>query len=92
MLSLAEAILNETLSEKEPKLSQAFGLRKGAVLQLYTLLKQTEQRSILDSLIHMHCNRLFGIDPKLESKARAHALHILSSLQQKRRSTLCQKF
>lgn len=35
--------------------------------------------SILDSLIHMHCNRLFGTDLKLERKARAFACHALQS-------------
>ncbi len=34
--------------------------------------------SILNSLIHMHCNRLIGINPIVEQKANAYANYILS--------------
>ncbi|QZA58450.1 lantibiotic dehydratase [Candidatus Rhabdochlamydia porcellionis] len=36
------------------------------------------KRNILDSLIHMHCNRIIGFDKKLEIKARLAAHHFLS--------------
>jgi thiopeptide-type bacteriocin biosynthesis protein len=83
LLSFAEAILSQTLSETSPSLSQALNLRKDTLVQLHRQLKPEDRQSILDSLVHMHCNRLFGVDPKLEGKARAHALHVLSSLQQR---------
>lgn len=83
LISIAEAILTNNLMEKEAKLFQALNLRQEALFQLHAQMGKANQQSILDSLIHMHCNRLFGVDAKLESKARAHAFHILSSLQQK---------
>ncbi len=57
-------------------------------VQSYSRLihNNTEQLSthpwaIVDSLLHMHCNRLFGIDRKLEDKLRALACHTLYALQ-----------
>ena len=80
ILSLADAILKGTLFESEPKLFNAFKIRKEALLSFYAQVEGEERLSILDSFIHMHCNRLFGIDAKLEKKARAHAFHALHVL------------
>lgn len=44
-------------------------------------LKDIEKYSILDSIIHLHCNRLFGIDREFEIKVRALASHALYSLK-----------
>ncbi|MNJ27785.1 hypothetical protein D3C77_223000 [compost metagenome] len=44
----------------------------------------THPWAIVDSLIHMHCNRLFGIDRELEKKLRAltcHTLYVLKHQQ-----------
>jgi thiopeptide-type bacteriocin biosynthesis protein len=37
--------------------------------------------SILDSIIHLHCNRMFGIDREFEKKVRALASHALYALK-----------
>ncbi|MGG6448284.1 lantibiotic dehydratase [Pseudobacillus badius] len=59
---------------------------RGAILKEYfeqidelEMLKEAwnSKVSILNSLIHMHCNRLMGIDRKLETKAYAFARHTL---------------
>ncbi|WP_026887551.1 lantibiotic dehydratase [Clostridium beijerinckii] len=44
-------------------------------------LNHIEMLSILDSIIHLHCNRLFGIDRKFEKKVRALASHTLYALK-----------
>lgn len=41
----------------------------------------THPWTIVDSLLHMHCNRLFGIDRELEKKLRALACHTLYALK-----------
>jgi hypothetical protein len=37
--------------------------------------------AIQDSILHMHCNRLLGINGSLEKKARVFALHTLETYQ-----------
>ena len=44
------------------------------------LLSSTEL-SILDSIIHLHFNRLFGIDREFEKKVRALSSHCLYALK-----------
>lgn len=39
------------------------------------------QMAILNSLVHMHCNRLLGIDSKLEAKALYYAAHTLQNIR-----------
>lgn len=39
-------------------------------------IPDSDKISILDSLVHMHCNRLLGIDPTAEKRARAIAYYL----------------
>jgi thiopeptide-type bacteriocin biosynthesis protein len=41
---------------------------------------QNTKAQIIDSLLHMHCNRLLGIDSNLEKKARVIAYHLLKKI------------
>lgn len=54
-------------------------LEEGARLQRLTL----PPIKIYDSLIHMHCNRLLGMNGKKEMKARLFASHTLNAISKK---------
>lgn len=48
--------------------------------------------SIVQSIVHMHCNRLFGIDPEKERTAVAIAMHLLEKINFKLKGQLlCNK-
>ena len=44
-------------------------------------LEASSELSILDSVIHLHCNRLFGIDREFEKKIRTLVAHTLYALK-----------
>ena len=75
------------LSPVDPLMQEAFEKRYASHLSFGAKMVEladanmlsTTPFSILDSLIHMHCNRLFGTDLKLEAKARAFACHALKT-------------
>lgn len=43
--------------------------------------KWNQKSSIVQSVVHMHCNRLFGIDPESEKRAIAIAVHLLEKVR-----------
>ncbi len=59
--------------------------RKKNELQSENILTQSI-KSIQNSLIHMHCNRLIGLDHHLESKARLYAEYALATQRHNRRT------
>ncbi len=69
-------------------LKQAFTLSSGAMQCYREKIEELEQKhtlqntkeQILDSFLHMHCNRLLGTDAQLEKKARVLAYHILKKM------------
>lgn len=40
-----------------------------------------DKSDLVDSLVHMHCNRFFGLSKDLEMKTYANAIHFLSRLR-----------
>lgn len=69
-------------------LKQAFTLSSGALQRYREKMEELAQENtlqntkeqLLDSLLHMHCNRLLGTDAQLEKKARVLAYHILKKM------------
>lgn len=45
---------------------------------------ENTKANIIDTLIHMHCNRLLGTDPQLEKKARVIAWFLLKKIYHQR--------
>ncbi|MGL5626768.1 MAG: lantibiotic dehydratase [Candidatus Rhabdochlamydia sp.] len=85
-------------TNKEPcLLKQSFLLRRSACSQYIQNAKHlnflsSNGRKILRSFIHMHCNRLIGIDPFLEEKSIIFAAEIikgLCELEKKKNLCLC---
>lgn len=84
-LQLANLLFFQDQHESVDDLSQCYGLSTDA-LKSYRQqldLKQTwnERKMIIQSLLHMHCNRLLGNDLLLEKKARTLALHVLNKIK-----------
>lgn len=75
------------LNHKHPDLSRESNLfseifRKRETQQnvyAVTLQKSTYIEDILQSLMHMHCNRILGIDLLPEQKSYVYAYHALST-------------
>lgn len=61
-------------------LSQRSGVVREYSDEIKNGLEVSTDLSILDSVIHLHCNRLFGINRELETKIRALASHSLYAL------------
>lgn len=69
-------------------LKQAFALSTEAMQHYREKIEELEQKDalqntkeqLLDSLLHMHCNRLLGTDAQLEQKARVLAYHTLKKM------------
>lgn len=69
----------------------AFQKREKQLLTIVELIKELRANhgltapvtSIYNSLIHMHCNRLMGLDSNLEKKARAYVSYALSESRKK---------
>lgn len=83
LLSLGEAVLHNTLtiSEEGKKLQVVFHKRSES-LQTYVkaLEQQQNQRPyIIDSIIHMHCNRYLGKDPKKTKMSPLRTTHSFMS-------------
>lgn len=79
ILAHLEAIRNDNLSNFNLTMAQAFAHRKNSK----DFLVKSVSYSLINSLVHMHCNRLFEIENNLEAKARAYACHALSCLSGK---------
>lgn len=50
--------------------------------------KWNQKDSVVRSLIHMHCNRLFGVDPEKEKAAIAISIHLLEKVNYKLKTQL----
>lgn len=94
LLFFGTTILSSTLQndfKEGAKLFEAFQLRSSSLKAFaFKMLESEHQRvltaspyMIIDSLIHMHCNRLLGRDIKKESKARLYAAHALKIIDEK---------
>ena len=94
LISLTEAILQDSLashSKEASILNDLFQLRATAVKAFSDKMHaiQTEQglltspSMILNSILHMNCNRLLGRDRKKENRARLFAHHTLTVLDSK---------
>lgn len=60
--------------------------------RLVSTNKWNQKHSIVHSIVHMHCNRLFGINPEKEKEAIAIAMHLLEKVNHKlQRQILCFK-
>lgn len=92
---LAEAILQDKMSscsEEAHILNDLFLIRDAAIqtfVHRLELIKSlhglpTSVSMILNSILHMHCNRLLGRDRKKENKARLFAQHTLEVLDSKK--------
>lgn len=66
--------LIEILNQRS-NIVQQYAQKIGEGLEVSTKL------SILDSIIHLHCNRVFGIDREVEKKVRALTSHALYTLK-----------
>lgn len=51
-------------------------------------MRWNTKENVVQSILHMHCNRLFGIDIDLEAKAHVMAHHLLEKLQFKNKKPL----
>lgn len=69
-------------------LDKRYDIVKNYSEKLNKSLKDIEKYYILDSIIHLHCNRLFGIDREFEKKVRALASHTLYSLKYFKKNTV----
>ncbi|MBS0649053.1 MAG: lantibiotic dehydratase [Verrucomicrobia bacterium] len=65
------------LSPIDPQILEAFDLRREALINLVEALDIQKKYKVANSLVHMHCNRFFGTNEKLEKKSRAYACHTL---------------
>ena len=80
---------NPLLQEESSMLHESFSFRKQATqkykkeLETIETLPQSEKYKILNSFIHMHCNRL-GIFPEEEEKVRFYTLKTISAEVQKK--------
>ncbi len=98
LTSLGGAILQNALmdhSQDGVALCEAFQRREIALHAFASQMQQSQSQKkltvspqmIKDSLIHMHCNRLLGRDPKKETKARLYAYNTLIAINEKLRRT-----
>jgi thiopeptide-type bacteriocin biosynthesis protein len=73
---IAMARLSETHREELDLTLHQFGncLREAELAKALW----TPKEEVINSLIHLHCNRLLGTDPDLERRARVAAFHFLS--------------
>lgn len=62
-------------------LNQRSGILKQYSKRIDECLEPADRLYILDSVIHLHCNRLFGTDREFEKKVRALASHTLYALK-----------
>ncbi|MFI5343475.1 MAG: lantibiotic dehydratase [Chlamydiales bacterium] len=94
LLTFGEAILEDNLASYNEMifLNEIFE-RRSHVFNLFGIkMKELEEsgrltsspKMILDSVLHMHCNRFLGRDSKREKKSRLYAFHTLFSLEEKR--------
>ena len=87
-MQLAEVFMQdaplEMANSEYSYLKRSFGIRKEAILNYRKHLNQKENGvSMIESMMHMHCNRLLGTDHTLEKKARLYALQTLVNLSRK---------
>ncbi|KPK32921.1 MAG: hypothetical protein AMS24_02790 [Chlamydiae bacterium SM23_39] len=74
--------LFENKNDKIQLLKKTFTIRKEALLKYSKKIKQKGKNiSIIETLIHIHCNRFLGTNHSLEKKARVYALQSLISLR-----------
>ncbi|WP_125152330.1 lantibiotic dehydratase [Clostridium rectalis] len=72
---LEEGVLLLNILDKRMEIVREYGdIINNNLQKLYKL-------SILDSIIHLHCNRLYGIDRDFEKKVRALTSHALYALK-----------
>jgi lantibiotic biosynthesis protein len=94
LIPFAEAILKDELTQHSKEgtiLNEAFHYRRPSLKNFSDKLVENQmsgellfsQDVIYDSIIHMHCNRLLGRDPKKESKARLYAYNTLLIIDKK---------
>ena len=88
LMQLAEVFMQdaplEMANSEYSYLKRSFGIRKEAILNYRKHLNQKENGvSMIESMMHMHCNRLLGTDHTLEKKARLYALQTLVNLSRK---------
>lgn len=69
-------------------LNQRNTIIKDYVSEISKGLETSSELSILDSVIHLHCNRLFGIDRDFENKVRTLVSHTLYALRYIKRNRL----
>lgn len=79
IIPLGKAIYKNQLEENP--LSPIFLKRKEAQIPFSAQLKESDSSfQIINSLIHMHCNRIMGCEIELEKKARSFAHETLKSI------------
>jgi lantibiotic biosynthesis protein len=70
--------IDPEISTEIEALMQAFSTRDSSLQAFCSKMPHPgKDLSIVESLIHMHCNRFLGINNKMEKKARVYALHAL---------------
>lgn len=94
LVSYCNAIFNETLeefSEDGALLHSVFQKRKALIQEFARKMQEVGEKKelttspllIQSSLLHMHCNRLLGIDSRKESKAKLYAFQALKVISNK---------
>ncbi len=90
LASFAQHTMSETLvamsTDEADAICEALSKRKNSLRQLSEGMREFSAKgellcspeSLQNSIIHMHCNRLMGVDPHLEHKARLYADYALA--------------
>jgi thiopeptide-type bacteriocin biosynthesis protein len=87
LISMISILKEEDLASKNEELYAIFKIfkerKEKQTIYAIALQENAEAHLILQSIIHMHCNRLMGVDHLLEQKAYNYAAHTLSIVLRK---------
>ena len=94
LVSFCESIFSDTLenhSKEGSILNGVFQMRKNTLHAFASKMQEAEEKNelvnssnmIQNSLLHMHCNRLLGLDLKKETKARLYSYQTLKVMEEK---------
>ncbi len=91
-IELAFSLFAEEGTQSDTSLKEAILFSEPSLKKFSSKISELENQSklwnskasIVNSLVHMHCNRLLGVSPELESRARAAAYYFMEKISAKK--------